>query len=66
MELGPGMGAQLVMPRLGEPVEPAYAEDVKPWWRGVDERAPRAEPEPREAPAPAADGLPKEMPWPID
>ena len=24
-----------VMPRLGEPVEPAYAEDVAPWWRTV-------------------------------
>jgi L-ascorbate metabolism protein UlaG (beta-lactamase superfamily) len=25
----------LVMPRLGEPVEPARAEQVEPWWRAV-------------------------------
>jgi L-ascorbate metabolism protein UlaG (beta-lactamase superfamily) len=29
-------GAQLVMPCLGEPVEPAHAEDVRPWWRSID------------------------------
>lgn len=27
----------LVMPRLGEPVEPAHVETVEPWWRGVGE-----------------------------
>jgi len=27
----------LVMPRLGEPVEPARVEAVEPWWRGVAE-----------------------------
>jgi L-ascorbate metabolism protein UlaG (beta-lactamase superfamily) len=60
LQLAPGLGAQLVMPRLGEPVEPAHAPEVKPWWRGVDQGAPRAEPQP------AAEGLPQEMPWPID
>lgn len=25
----------LLMPRLGEPVEPAHGEEVQPWWRGV-------------------------------
>src|SRR6266576_2077241 len=29
-------GAQLVMPRLGEAVEPAHADVVTPWWRAVD------------------------------
>jgi len=28
----------LLMPRLGEPVEPAHAEAVTPWWRPVAER----------------------------
>ena len=37
--LGPARGVQLVMPRLGEPVEPARANQVTPWWRAVD--APR-------------------------
>jgi L-ascorbate metabolism protein UlaG (beta-lactamase superfamily) len=59
LELGPKAGAQLLMPRLGEPVEPARANGVEPWWRGVDAgaQAPRAE---------AAATLPKAMPWPID
>lgn len=63
LALGPKQGAQLVMPRLGEPVEPSRAETVTPWWREVDvrERAPRA-------PTPDAEPmtLPKSMPWPID
>jgi L-ascorbate metabolism protein UlaG (beta-lactamase superfamily) len=35
---------RLLMPRLGEPVEPSHAERVDPWWRGIDtitEPAPR-------------------------
>lgn len=32
-------GAQLLMPRLGEAVEPAHGRDVEPWWRmGAGER----------------------------
>ena len=44
LELGPRAGARLVMPRLGEPIEPAYAKGVEPWWRVVDTtaREPRA------------------------
>jgi len=61
LELGPKAGVQLVMPRLGEPVEPAHAEGVKPWWRVVDTTA--REPEPDTS---AAITLPKAMPWPID
>ncbi len=61
LALGPKAGAQLLMPRLGEAVEPAHAERVKPWWRAVDTAA--REPEPA-APVPAT--LPKAMPWPID
>ncbi len=60
LELGPRAGAQLVMPRLGEPVEPAHAERVEPWWRVVDKTA--REPEP-DAPATT---LPEAMPWPMD
>ncbi|AXE36440.1 MBL fold metallo-hydrolase [Chromobacterium phragmitis] len=54
-------GAQLMMPRLGQPMEPAHAERVHPWWRMVDTVAapPASEPE-AEAP------LPKSMPWPLD
>ena len=61
LELGPKAGAQLVMPRLGEPVEPSHAERVEPWWRVVDQTA--RGPEPKTS---AAISLPKSMPWPID
>ena len=56
-----GVGAQLVMPRLGEPVEPAHTEAVEPWWRVVDKTAKEPEPD-----TPVATTLPKAMPWPID
>jgi L-ascorbate metabolism protein UlaG (beta-lactamase superfamily) len=58
--LGPKQGVQLVMPRLGEAVEPARAERVTPWWRAVDAKAaPANEPVPETT-------LPKAMPWPLD
>ena len=58
LELGPKAGAQLLMPRLGEPTEPAHADRVEPWWRAVDTASRKAEPEPTT--------LPKSMPWPLD
>jgi L-ascorbate metabolism protein UlaG (beta-lactamase superfamily) len=61
LELGPKAGAHLVMPRLGEPVEPARAEAVEPWWRGVDARELESKTD-----APEFTTLPKAMPWPID
>jgi len=61
LSLGAKRGAQLVMPRLGEPVEPAQVERASPWWRSV-ERQPR-----REVLAEAADTkIPKNLPWPVD
>jgi L-ascorbate metabolism protein UlaG (beta-lactamase superfamily) len=54
-------GVQLVMPRLGEPVEPAHAEAARPWWRSVDlvgAPAPSA-PEPEQT-------LPRSVAWPLD
>ena len=61
LALGPKAGAQLLLPRLGQPVEPAHAEDIEPWWRVVDASA--REPEPDTS---AAITLPKAMTWPID
>jgi L-ascorbate metabolism protein UlaG (beta-lactamase superfamily) len=58
LERGAAAGARLVMPRLGEPVEPAHAGKVEPWWRVVDSGL---EPRPD-----AAATLPSSMPWPID
>jgi L-ascorbate metabolism protein UlaG (beta-lactamase superfamily) len=64
LELAPKQGAQLVMPRLGEPLEPVQAEQVTPWWRGVDRvDAPAA---PGGGAAVPAETLPRSMPWPVD
>jgi len=57
---GPAQGAQLLMPRLGEAVEPAHEHALVPWWRGVGEGRRGA------AAEPAASCLPKSMPWPVD
>jgi len=61
LSLGAAKSVPLVMPRLGEPVEPSQVESVTPWWRGIDERGRAdvpAEPQPMT--------LPKSMPWPVD
>jgi L-ascorbate metabolism protein UlaG (beta-lactamase superfamily) len=58
LERGPKAGARLLMPRLGEPIEPEHAERVDPWWRGVDTTPVKAEPE--------ATTLPETVPWPMD
>jgi L-ascorbate metabolism protein UlaG (beta-lactamase superfamily) len=60
LALGQQQGAPLVMPRLGEAVEPGTVDRVDPWWRTVEQTtlAPLpAEPQPT---------LPKSMPWPVD
>lgn len=63
----PAQGVQLVMPRLGEAVEPAQAETVSPWWRAAAAPGPRAAP-PAAAPtpAPASERVPRRLPWPLD
>jgi L-ascorbate metabolism protein UlaG (beta-lactamase superfamily) len=60
--LGPKQGVQLVMPRLGEAVEPSRVERVTPWWREVG--AARGGKKAQALPEPMT--LPKQMPWPID
>jgi len=65
VELAPKRDVQLLMPRLGEPVEPAQAAPVTPWWRAAAERAgsvPLGRPS---EPAPETT-LPAAMPWPLD
>ncbi len=61
LTLGPKAGAQLMMPRLGEPVEPAHAERVEAWWRAVD----AADEEPA-ADRSAVPTQSKSLPWPLD
>jgi L-ascorbate metabolism protein UlaG (beta-lactamase superfamily) len=61
LALGPKQGAQLLMPRLGEAVEPIRADGVVPWWRGVDSARPA-----KQRAEPATMTLPASMPWPVD
>jgi hypothetical protein len=61
LELGPKMGVQLVMPRLGEPVGPEHGQRPGPWWRTVDTSTSG---DVREVAVELA--LPKKMPWPLD
>ena len=61
LEMGQNPDVHLIMPRLGEPVEPGREKRITPWWRRVDGAASDAPPV---AVAPAT--LPKSMPWPID
>ncbi len=63
LKLAPQHGAQLLLPRLGEAVEPAQAAEPSAWWRGVHSGAATAEPPPVD---PADIRLPKAMPWPLD
>jgi L-ascorbate metabolism protein UlaG (beta-lactamase superfamily) len=61
LALGPKQGVHLLMPRLGEPVEPVQVDGIVPWWRAVDAKA--GDKPPVEEPAMK---LPKSMPWPLD
>ncbi|HEY9066114.1 MAG TPA: MBL fold metallo-hydrolase [Burkholderiaceae bacterium] len=65
--LAPSRGVPLLMPQLGEPVEPARADGkVLPWWREVGRREAPATPAATEASATPTATLPKQMPWPVD
>jgi L-ascorbate metabolism protein UlaG (beta-lactamase superfamily) len=61
LRLAPARQTRLVMPRLGEPVEPSRTEAATPWWRAVEAAEP-APPSPTEEPA----AMPAELSWPID
>ena len=56
----PKRGVPLMMPRLGEPVEPAHAPDVTPWWRAADTPAGRRRARASEL------TMPESVPWPAD
>lgn len=61
---GPKQGAQLLMPRLGEAVEPAHGEPVRPWWREANQPGGAGHALRERAPSPAAPA--PGMPWPLD
>ena len=61
LNLGPKSGAQLVMPRLGQPIEPSHGSVVEPWWRAVDSKV-----RPDFLDSQLASRLPNRIPWPLD
>jgi L-ascorbate metabolism protein UlaG (beta-lactamase superfamily) len=61
LRLAPTQSVDLVMPKLGEAVEPARAEHVVAWWRAVGGKEEPTNVEPRELQAAEA-----AVPWPLD
>jgi L-ascorbate metabolism protein UlaG (beta-lactamase superfamily) len=61
LELAPKSGARLLMPILGEPLEPGRDNDVVPWWREVGTIAPKTGDQAVTVTVPSTP-----MPWPID
>jgi L-ascorbate metabolism protein UlaG (beta-lactamase superfamily) len=57
LRLAPQQGVHLLMPQLGEVMEPAQVQSVTPWWRGI---------ETPDAPEPTPLTWPKALPWPAD
>lgn len=56
-------GTPLLMPLLGQPVEPAHVERADPWWRRVETRP---GPAPAPEPGPEPQHRPQALPWPLD
>ncbi len=65
---GARRGVPLVMPRLGEPVEPAHVERVSPWWREAERRMPQKVVEGSREPVQESNESkpPRRLPWPFD
>jgi L-ascorbate metabolism protein UlaG (beta-lactamase superfamily) len=57
LTLAPKQGVQLLMPQLGEAIEPVQVDSVTPWWRSVDTQG--------SAPAEPL-SWPKAAAWPLD
>ena len=55
-------GSTLLLPRLGEPVEPAHGPLLRPWWRDVGGAGEVVTIESE----PAAGGRLRQLPWPLD
>lgn len=65
IKVAPAQGVHLVMPRLGEAVEPSRVDGVTPWWRGASaakEPAIEAPATPEDGAALGAAGSPVECP----
>ena len=57
----------LLMPRLGEVMEPRDQRPFQAWWRGLDQApSASAQPEPAKAPVTTAERKTEALPWPLD
>ncbi len=65
LQLAPQQGVHLLMPLLGQPVEPARAERVERWWHAVAEKEGLVLQSAAEEPAPLA-AADQALQWPID
>jgi L-ascorbate metabolism protein UlaG (beta-lactamase superfamily) len=68
LRLAPKQGVQLIMPMLGEPVEPSRAEHLAPWWRaaGAGEKRDTALVEEEQPSLPPAAEAADAVQWPMD
>ena len=57
LALAPRQGQRLLMPQLGQPVQPQQVDSVLPWWRGIESGSAGVE---------VAQTWPKATPWPMD
>ena len=56
----------LLLPRLGETVEPVQQRPVTPWWRNAGKATHAQNIEPDSAEASTTDRLARSVPWPLD
>ena len=63
LRLAPKHGAQLLLPQLGAPVEPARGPLLQPWWHAAHVPG---KGEPKAVPPEEAVSMPKSVPWPLD
>lgn len=66
LKLARPRGVKLVMPLLGQPIEPARVEAALPWWRPLAAQDADDADKVVAAPPGAEKALPAEMGWPID
>ncbi len=62
LTLGAKRGVPLVMPQLGQPVEPRDVDRVSPWWRAVERQSLRPLATDKRSPV----RVPTRLPWPFD
>jgi L-ascorbate metabolism protein UlaG (beta-lactamase superfamily) len=67
LKLAPAQGVPLLMPRLGEAVEPAHLAQVQPWWRTPVPAGASPDPVAQTVAEPVAERVPgRKLPWPFD